>query len=74
MTSPARPLRFGVSRAGCIYEHLICAPTSEETREQFEGRNSIVPVSGGGRTPELVGKNGIPRPGSRADHCVTVVA
>lgn len=60
MTSPVRPLRFGVSRVGCIYEHLMGALTSEETREPFEGRNPIVPLSGGGRVPELVGQIGSP--------------
>jgi hypothetical protein len=58
MTSLARLLRFGAGRTGCVYEHLMCAPTSEETHELLESFEPIVPLSGD--VSELFGQIGSP--------------
>jgi hypothetical protein len=45
MTSSVRLIPFGIGRIGCVYEHLMCTLASDETHEQFKGRNPVVGVS-----------------------------
>jgi hypothetical protein len=59
MTSSDLLVRFGVGRASCVGEHLMCALTSEETREPFEGGNPIA-VSGDAGATGLLGQMGSP--------------
>jgi hypothetical protein len=58
MTSSGRLVRFGVGRIGCVREHLMRAPTSEQTREPFKGCNAILPLSGDVGVSELIGQMG----------------
>jgi hypothetical protein len=59
MTSLDRLVRFGVARRRCAHEHLVCALTSEETHEPFEGRKPIA-VSGDAGATGLLGQMGSP--------------